>query len=107
MIGAVFGAAMAGERGLFGAAVGFLLVYLLVALSGMRNRLLRSESDLNVLRLRVTELSARATVSAAAAGAQTEAADTADFPQPKPPLRLPSPRTKPGRSGRKRSLKEL
>ena len=85
LIGAVFGAAMAGERGLFGAVAGFLLVYLLGALVALKNRLQRNESDLNVLRLRVAELSARATVSAAAAGAQTEAADTADFPQPKPP----------------------
>ena len=48
LIGAVFGAAMAGERGLFGAVAGFLLVYLLGSLAGLKSRLQRSESDLRV-----------------------------------------------------------
>ena len=76
LIGAVFGAAMAGERGLFGTVAGFLLVYLLGALNGLKSRLQRCESDLNVLRLRLAELTAPAPVATpgAVASAQREGA---------------------------------
>jgi uncharacterized membrane protein len=90
LIGAVFGAVIAGERSLFGALAGFLLVYLLAALGGLRSRLQRSENELGALKLRIAELSAR-TPSVAAASAATaeaersEAAPSAIPVGPEPP----------------------
>jgi uncharacterized membrane protein len=76
LIGAVFGAVIAGERSLFGAVAGFLLVYLLAALGGLKSRLQRSETELGALRLRIAELSARGPPTAAASTASAERAQS-------------------------------
>ena len=80
LIGALFGAAIASEHGVFGALVGFLLVYLLVTVGGLKTRLQRNETDLGVLRLRVAELASPATTpaSTAVAGVQGDLPDVAE-----------------------------
>ena len=89
LIGALFGAAIASEHGVFGALVGFLLVYLLVTVGGLKTRLQRNETDLGVLRLRVAELASLATnpASTTTTGVQSdlpEVAERAGSGLPKP-----------------------
>ncbi|HTD29003.1 MAG TPA: DUF2339 domain-containing protein, partial [Xanthomonadaceae bacterium] len=72
LIGALFGATLASESALFGAVAGFLLVFLLVTVVGLKGRLQRSETNLGELRLRVAELAARASATAAPASMQAD-----------------------------------
>ena len=88
IVGALFGAALAESRNLLGAVVGFFLVFLLVSLNQLRQRIDAQERELRALRQRPAP-----TPSATPAAAEAPAAATPTAPPvvPTPEVATPAP----------------
>ena len=86
IVGALFGAALAESRNLLGAVVGFLLVFLLMGMNQLRQRLAAQERELQALRQRL------ASTTGPAPATPSPAAPTAG-PAPVPPAVPTAPAT--------------
>lgn len=86
IVGALFGAALAESRNLLGAVVGFLLVFLLMGMNQLRQRLAAQERELQALRQRL------ASTTGPAPATPSPAAPTA-APAPVPPAVPTAPAT--------------
>lgn len=86
IVGALFGAALAESRNLLGAVLGFLLVFLLMGMNQLRQRLAAQERELQALRQRL------ASTTGPAPATPSPAAPTAG-PAPVPPAVPTAPAT--------------